>query len=160
MISLVPMTEAEITKFNEESIIDYAESQVKAGVWQQDDALQKSRALFERPLPSDMAAEGNYFYAIKDESLSRTVGSINLIMGGGKYDPIAFIAYLIIGEPYRHRGYGTQTMQAIEIKATELGASRIALHVFSHNDAAKKLYEKMGYNITGYNMNKPLNSDI
>ncbi|MFN8373752.1 MAG: GNAT family N-acetyltransferase [Anaerolineae bacterium] len=87
------------------------------------------------------------------------VGSVNLIVAGGKADPIASAGYIIIDEPYRRRGYGTQTMQAIEAKAREFGAARIGPHVFSHNQGAKTLYEKMGFNLTGYNMNKPLKSD-
>src|SRR5689334_14867729 len=105
MISLIPMTREEINQFNEESIIDYAESQVKAGVWRQDEALQKSRELFDRPLPEDLSAENNFFYSVRDDTLSVKVGGINLIMGGGKSDPIGFIAYLIVAEPYRHKGY-------------------------------------------------------
>jgi RimJ/RimL family protein N-acetyltransferase len=159
MINLVPMTEEEVVKFNEESIIDYAESQIEAGVWLKETAFQQSRELFERALPDELSAEGNHFYLIKDESIPETVGGINLIVGGGKLDPIAFIGYIIIDEPHRNKGYGTQALQAVEIKAKALGVRRIALHVFSHNQAAKRLYEKMGYSITGYQMNKPLSSN-
>jgi RimJ/RimL family protein N-acetyltransferase len=37
-----------------------------------------------------------------------------------------------------------------------LGLGRIGLHVFRHNPGAQALYEKLGYEVTGTNMQKRL----
>jgi ribosomal protein S18 acetylase RimI-like enzyme len=59
-------------------------------------------------------------------------------------------------EALRGKGYGKQTMLAIEEKARELGLRSIGLHVFAHNAVAKGLYEKIGYEVKSLNMVKEL----
>lgn len=66
----------------------------------------------------------------------------------------AFLYNFEIYERYRRQGYGMQALQALEEKVRELGVSKILLHVFGHNLAARNLYEKMGYEITGIHMAK------
>jgi ribosomal protein S18 acetylase RimI-like enzyme len=61
-----------------------------------------------------------------------------------------------VDEKYRGRGYGKQAMLLIEEKARELGLKSIGLHVFGVNQAARNLYEAVGYEITSLNMKKVL----
>ena len=42
----------------------------------------------------------------------------------------------------------------MEGKVRELGIDKINLHVFSHNDPAIKMYEKLGYKVYSLNMTK------
>ncbi len=51
-------------------------------------------------------------------------------------------------------------MLALEDKAMELGLASLALHVFAHNPAAISLYEKLGYQVKGYNMTKALGQAV
>jgi RimJ/RimL family protein N-acetyltransferase len=52
-----------------------------------------------------------------------------------------------IGEPQaRGRGYGTEAVQRlVEFGFRDLNLRRISLHVFTHNAAAKRVYEKVGF---------------
>ena len=70
--------------------------------------------------------------------------------------PSSFIYDIRIQEEFRSRGYGTQALRALEEKVKELGVSKIGLHVFGHNHAARALYEKVGYEITGIQMTKKI----
>jgi len=57
----------------------------------------------------------------------------------------AFIYDVRIGEEFQRRGYATQAFQALETLAREMGLAAISLHVFGHNTAARRLYEKLGF---------------
>ena len=75
----------------------------------------------------------------------------------GKTPPLAaFIYDFLIYEQYRKRGYGGQTLRAVDERAKELGIETIGLHVFGHNQAAIALYQKAGYEITDLQMEKKL----
>ena len=54
----------------------------------------------------------------------------------------------VIGE-YRRRGLGTEMMFLLEEEARKLGLRRIYLHVWALNDAARYLYQKVGYREVG-----------
>ena len=45
-------------------------------------------------------------------------------------------------------------MEALEPLARSLGCDRIQLHVFGHNDVARKLYASLGYVETDVQMEK------
>ena len=62
----------------------------------------------------------------------------------------------MIYEEYRRRGYGRQTLAALDEKAKELGLDTISLHVFGHNQAAIALYQQAGYQTTSLYMAKKL----
>jgi RimJ/RimL family protein N-acetyltransferase len=47
--------------------------------------------------------------------------------------------------PYRRKGYAIQALTAIEEKVKDPEASYIRLHLFSHDQAARVLYDKVGY---------------
>ena len=70
-----------------------------------------------------------------------------------------FLADLEIFPEYRNKGFGTQALNLLEEKVTDLGFKAIVLHVFKHNSLAKRLYEKLEYTViqeidTGFNMVK------
>ena len=68
--------------------------------------------------------------------------------------PTAFICDFQIDEEFRKKGYGKQTMVALEEKVKELGIETISLHVFGHNKTAINLYQAIGYQITDMSMIK------
>ena len=67
-----------------------------------------------------------------------------------------FIFDISLEEAQRGKGYGKQTMLALEEFAKELGLQTIGLHVFANNTAAMKLYRGLGYEVTSQNMTKKL----
>jgi RimJ/RimL family protein N-acetyltransferase len=156
MVRLVPMSDAEYQPYLALAIRDYADEKVAAGNWQPAEALERSTQEFQKLLPDGVATQDNYLFTIEDQALAATVGMIWLsrIMQGAH--PIIFIYDFRIDESYRRKGYGEQAMRAAEDQAKALGLDIIALHVFGHNQAARALYEKLGYEITNINMAKKL----
>ena len=156
MIRLVPMKTTEYQTYLDISIREYAEDKIRAGNWQPAEALERSAQEFHQLLPEGVASRDQYLYDIEDARLGVKVGMIWLarIMQGTH--PVMFIYDFRIDEPYRRKGYGEQAMRAAEDQAKTLGLDTIALHVFGHNQAARALYEKLGYEITNINMAKKL----
>ena len=69
---------------------------------------------------------------------------------------MGFIYDIVLDEAQRGKGYGKQTMLALEVFAKELRLKTIGLHVFANNRAAMKLYRGLGYEVTSQNMTKKL----
>jgi len=156
MIRLVPMLESELDKYLERSVPGYAEENVKAGYWSEDEALEKSRKVFDNLLPDGIKSKGQYLFQVEDTETNERVGIIWLNARIDIPHPSGFIYDIEVDEALRGKGYGKQTMLAIEEKARELGLKSIGLHVFFHNAVAKGLYEKIGYEVKSLNMVKEL----
>ena len=154
MVRLVPMTETELEAHLEKSIPEYAAENVAAGYWSEEDALERSRKAFNNLLPQGVKTENNYLFHIQLEENGEKIGMIWM-----KHEtprPHGFIYDFALDEAQRGKGYGKQTMLALEELAKELGLKTIGLHVFANNTAAMKLYRGLGYEVTSQNMTKKL----
>ena len=156
MIRLVPMSESELPLFLDKAIPSYAAENVQAGYWSQTDALEKSHKEFANLLPEGVKSKGQYLFQVEDAETKERVGIIWLNARTDIPRPSGFIYDIELDEKFRGKGYGKQTMLAIEEKARELGLKSIGLHVFAHNAIAKGLYEKIGYEVKSLNMVKEL----
>ena len=154
MPNLVPMTQIECEVFLERIIPEYAGDKVRAGQWDESNALERSRREFEEDLPQGVETKSQYLYTIFDGQQS--VGMIWLSANPNDAAPSGFISELYVDEKYRGKGYGKQAMLLIEEKARELGLKSIGLHVFGINQTARNLYEAVGYEVTSLNMKKIL----
>jgi ribosomal protein S18 acetylase RimI-like enzyme len=154
MTQLIPMTQAEYEVFLEQAVVEYAADNVRAGYWDEAEAVEKSRKEFERLLPKGLQSENHFLYTVYDGE--NVVGLIWLRANTDRPTPSGFIFGLRIDEKFRGKGYGKQTMLLIEEKARELGLKSIGLHVFGVNTVARNLYESLGYEMTSLNMQKQL----
>jgi RimJ/RimL family protein N-acetyltransferase len=57
---------------------------------------------------------------------------------------------LMVAATHRGRGIGSALLAAAEDWARSAGITKLELHVFSHNQPAIRLYEKLGYEREGY----------
>jgi RimJ/RimL family protein N-acetyltransferase len=57
---------------------------------------------------------------------------------------------MVVASGWRRRGIGTRLMEALIAWARSVGAHKISLHVWPHNAAALRLYEKFGFEREGY----------
>ena len=154
MVRLIPMTENELEVHLEKSIPEYAAENVAAGYWSEEEALERSRKAFTNLLPQGVNTENNYLLRIQLEESGEKIGVIWM-----KHEmprPHGFIYDFVLDETQRGKGYGKQTMLALEEFANGLGLQTIGLHVFANNVAAMKLYKGLGYEVTSQNMTKKL----
>ena len=56
---------------------------------------------------------------------------------------------LAVAEPYRRRGIGTALMGYVLKEGARMGAQRATLEVRRSNDAARQLYERLGFSAAG-----------
>ena len=152
MITLAAMTSSEFDAFLKICIPQFATNKVRSGNWPELGALERSQREFAQLLPQGLATPHHHFFAVIQASPRERLGWLWLMVE--KQD--AFIYEIIIDEPYRRQGYGQKTMQLAEREAKRLGATKMGLHVFGFNQAARALYEKLGYAITNINMSKTL----
>ena len=154
MIRLVPMTESEFEAYLEIAIPTYADDNVRAGYWSEEEALERSRKSYDGLLPQGVQTENNYLFRTQLEESGESIGMVWMKHEAPRTH--GFIFDITLDEAQRGKGYGKQTMLALEEKARDLGLETIGLHVFANNMAAMKLYKGLGYEVTSQNMVKKL----
>jgi len=156
MVQLVPMQAVEFETFLARDILEYAQENIRAGYWTAAEAAEKSRAAHEHLLPHGMGTPDHYFFSIRADDVPQAVGVVWLAIRRESAEPSGFIYDLFIDEPSRGKGIATQAMRALEETAKALGLQALYLHVFAHNQTARALYDKLGYQVTSLNMVKML----
>jgi ribosomal protein S18 acetylase RimI-like enzyme len=154
MVKLEKMNQQEFDDFYSNVITEYANQKVEAGACPKEDALKLSEKSIARSLPNGLDTERQYLFSIKDVDKQMKVGYLWF----GYYERFtrkeAFIHYLVIFEELRGKGYGTQSMEALEDELIKLEVEKVSLHVFSNNNEAISLYKKTGYFDTDLYMSK------
>lgn len=67
-----------------------------------------------------------------------------------------FIYDFFVAAAYRGLGLGTESIKALEDTLHQIGITQIKLRVAYHNQRALKLYQEVGFEITGFNMAKTI----
>jgi len=156
MIKLVQMDESTFQFFLSQSTRDYALDKVKAGAWDAENALKQSKEEMTRFLPKGLHTEGAYLYSVVETETDTQAGYIWFNVSEGRGGREAFIYDIYIFEPFQGKGYGKQSMLALDDEARSMGVTKIGLHVFGQNNRAFELYKKMGYQVTDITMSKEL----
>src|SRR5215510_9644631 len=98
MSELITMTQSEYDVFLEQAVVEYAEDNVRAGYWDEAEAVEKSRKEFERLLPKGLESENHFLYAVYDGET--IVGLIWLRANKDRPTPSGFIFGLRINEEF------------------------------------------------------------
>lgn len=154
MVRFEKMGQEDFKEYLQPAIAEYAEEKVKAGTWAESEALQKSRDSFHELLPRGVDTRNQYLFVIMDSDSGSKVGYFWFQLFERPFGREAFIYDFKIFEEFRGRGYGNQAMAAMDEMAKSMNIAKISLHVFAHNQIARKLYEKAGYQATDINMSK------
>lgn len=156
MIALSPMTDDEYQPYVRQSIQDYAAEHVRGGRWSAEDALEQSAREFDSLLTQGLHTPDHFLYMIVEEDTGQRVGVLWFALQSRAGQRTAWVYDIVIYEEFRRHGYATQAFRLLEERASEQGATSIALHVFGHNHSARALYEKLGYEPTNIQMVKHL----
>lgn len=155
MVRLEPLGEEEYRQWYDWMMDDYAQDIMRSGT-PEEQAREKAKSDIEGGLPEGLKSKDQYIYSVQHPGSGEHLGVLWFHLSERGERKTIFIYDIVIYEPYRGKGYGKETMQALEDRARELGAVRIGLHVFGHNQIARELYKKMGYIETNVNMAKDL----
>ncbi|MRG85921.1 GNAT family N-acetyltransferase [Salinibacillus xinjiangensis] len=151
MVSLDKMNSSEFERYLRFAIKNYANEHVKAGNWNEQEAISNATEEFENLLPEREKTVNNELFIIRDGD--KEVGMIWLAK---RSNDKGFIYDINVWEGNQGHGYGKQAMKEIEKVAKNLNLKSIGLHVFGHNQVARGLYEKLGYLETDIIMEKKI----
>lgn len=155
-VRLDPMTEAEFQAYFQHILVKYAASNVTSGNWTAEEAAAKSAKDVGRLLPDGLATTDTHLCLARDAASGERVGIFWLNLRPHGTETAAFIYDIEIDAELRGRGYGRAVMHVGADLARELGAVRIGLHVFGHNETAIALYTSLGFATTDLVMSMPL----
>ncbi len=156
MVTLSPMTQPEFDAFLEDSIRDYAEQRTLAGYWSEAEAASRSRREHKALLPKGLKSLYHHFYTVHESETNQAVGVLWLKTDLDTSRASGHIFDLRIHEPYRRKGFARQALQELEQLGRSMGWRQLGLHVFAHNQAARALYDELGYHVASLNMLKDL----
>jgi ribosomal protein S18 acetylase RimI-like enzyme len=156
MTCLLPMRAEVFPSYLENAILGYAEGCVTSHRWPSEGAIERSRADFENSLPQGIATPDNYLYEINASASGPVVGVLWFAIEEKNGLRKAFVYDIEINAEYRRQGHAFQAFVLLEPIVSALGLDSIGLHVFRHNPDALAMYEKLGYEVTGINMQKRL----
>lgn len=154
MISLRKMTDDEFRLFLDDDIAAYASEKVIAGNWSPEDSLEKSREAHFRLLPQGLRTAHQHLFTI--EAGGEAVGRLWLSTDPEAGRGVGFIYDVFVEERFRRRGVASEALRLLEDEARRFGLTRLALHVFAFNTAARALYDRLGYQVTNLNMAKSI----
>jgi RimJ/RimL family protein N-acetyltransferase len=157
MIQLRAMTESEFLPYLDELYRGYADEQIKAGSWPADCALELAKAEIREMLPDGLTTQNNFLYSLIAPNEPSSIGVIWILIRERNKQKEAFIADIVIFDAFRRRGYGAQALKSLDETVKGMGIHRIRLQVFGHNNLARDLYIKSGYEIVNIYMEKKFN---
>jgi len=158
MVHLEPMSETQFQSYLDTAVEDYAQAHLKSGDCAQEDALRLAQKDYQELLPNGLQSKNQFLFSIHDDALGKNeiIGMVWFGVTAARIVRSAFIYDLKIREDLRRKGYGVRVMERVEELVQEMGIDTVGLHVMGYNHAARALYEKMGYQITGIGMTKTL----
>jgi RimJ/RimL family protein N-acetyltransferase len=155
MLDLIPMTEAEFAAYLSHAVRDYADAHLRAGDVLPEEALARAQKDYDELLPDGLHSKDDFLLTLSHD----TLGAIGMVWFELRQRGTTKSAYLfdfMVREDLRGQGYGRRALELLELKLRGLGVEKIGLNVFGYNHAARALYEKMGYEVTGMGMTKRL----
>jgi ribosomal protein S18 acetylase RimI-like enzyme len=153
---LKPMSEETFAWYKTRSSPNYARDKVASGEWEEEDALDKARQMFDDLLPEGLETPDNYLFEIVDEWDDVTVGMLWFKIEERGGDRIAYVCDIFVKPEHQRKGHASRAFRALENKVTDYGVSGIGLNVFGNNVQAYRLYERLGYQPLNIFLWKPL----
>ena len=140
MIVLRKMIENEFINWRKWHISDYTKDLIATGEYSETEAKEEAESSYSL-LANGLSTLGHHLF-IAENDVGIPVGMIWYII---ENENCIFIADFLVYDEYRRMGYGSAILTELECKVKPKGYSIIELHVFKHNTAAIKLYDKCGF---------------
>jgi len=154
MVKLTPMDEKDYEPYLKRLIREYAADHVANGNWTEEESIGNARKQVGELLPDGLKTKDHYIFSIIEESSGQKIGILWVNIKSEKPNHPAFGYDFWLEESWRGKGFGKQSLLALDEKLKELGAGSMGLHVFGDNLTAQALYKKMGFEVTGMHMRK------
>lgn len=152
MLQLRAMTTNEYPAYCEYFIDDYSREIVENYGHTLERAIELAKQDLLRSFPNGLGTNAHELLCI--EVGSELVGYLWHSIDAKEKS--TFIYDFFIFTHCRGNGYGKLAINALELKLSSLGIEQIKLRVAYQNQRALKLYQEVGFAITGYNMSKKI----
>ena len=150
------MSSSEFGAFRAREIRGYADEQVRAGNWTEDEAESRSAEQTDSLLPLGIETPGTLLL-IAETPEGVSIGHVWVALqrqdGSGSG---AWIYDIEVEPQHRGKGFGRALLLAAEEETARHGISKIGLNVFGSNTTARNLYESAGYQVASTQMSKEL----
>lgn len=156
MIDLRPILFEEYPAFCEYFIEDYSREIVDNYGLTRDSAIEKAKRDLNDSFPKGPIESEHELLCIEIEEKNQKVVIGYLWHLLNTNDSSTFIYDFYVSESYRGRGIGSETISLFGNKLKSIGINQIKLRVAYYNKRALKLYQSVGFSVTGYNMAKKI----
>jgi len=153
------MTEAEFVGFRDRAIANYADAMVRSGQWLELSARAQAEEPTSRRLPDGVNSANALLLTALDEE-ERVIAHAWIDLPDSPFrGREAWIYFIEILPEYRGQHLGRRLLEAFESRLRQEEQHLIVLNVFTHNSAARSLYESSGYDVVAVTMSKWLSED-
>lgn len=156
MVKLVPMTEQDFSDYLETAVREYAEDRVRAGLWADDGALERSAEEHRCMLPQGLATPGHHLFVIEDAERGVPVGVLWLGERRDLARSALHVFDIVIDPAQRGKGHGRLALIEAEEVARRVGLAELTLRVAGDNPASLAMCAKAGFSTVDVNMRKPV----
>ena len=156
MIEIVKMNDDEYEAYREKEIKFYAQMKIKTEKWEPKNSYFRAEQEISRFLPKSLSDSDTSFLKIIDQKTGNHVGIVCYGPTPNRSTTGCYIYDIRIFDEYQRKGYGQMVFTKLEEEFRKKGIKKIILDVDIHNKTAFSFYQKMGYNITYYRMEKAL----
>lgn len=155
-VTVRPMTRAEFDAWQTELAERFAASQVAAGTWAVEGAVERALAQNAQTLPGGLDTERMLILRGVDAE-AEPIGRAWVGLDHPRGVPgVAFLYDIEVLEARRGAGLGRALLAAVEEATRAAGASALELNVFGDNGVAISLYGSAGYRVVTQQMRKAL----
>jgi ribosomal protein S18 acetylase RimI-like enzyme len=155
-VRFVPFTEVDFHAWLLQAIPAFALANVEDGRWSLAESIEKSKEAHALLLPQGLRTPDQFFVRLQDADSGTDVGRLWWAESDQSGRRQAYIYNIEIEDPARRRGYARAALHALEQVARERGVHQLSLHVFGHNQGARRLYDELGFEPTSITMRKNL----
>lgn len=157
MVILRDMTDAQFPDYRTLFISEYAQDLHESRGYSMEKATEIATSSIDIALSAGVNTVANLLWCISpDEDVNTVIGYLWLVENGNA----VWVSDFCLLEQWRGRGFGRASLAMMETRIAHKGIGEIGLRVAVNNPGAKALYEKSGFRITGFNMNKTITPKI
>lgn len=154
MIKLRPILATEFADFRNYFVSDYSQELIQNYAYSATTATEIAEKDLNRSFPNGISTDQHQLTCITHAQNHRLLGY--LWYNSNPDTKVTFIYDLYVTPEYRSRGYGSEALAQLSAQLKLQGINEMKLRVAYNNHQALALYQRIGFNITGYNMCKSL----
>ncbi|RKF18163.1 GNAT family N-acetyltransferase [Alginatibacterium sediminis] len=156
MINIREMQDAEFAAYSCYFVEDYARDIEENQGYSSETAITMAKESLDRCFPNKLESNQHSLLCIESIDGDSPVLCGYLWHSIDQSESSSFIYDFFVFENFRGQGIGREAIKTLEQQLKKVGINQLKLRVAYHNQRALKLYQELGFSVTGYNMSKQL----